>query len=145
MHVRGKSFRYEAIFPDGREEILLDVPRYDFRWQNRYELAEPKALPAGTVLRCTAHFDNSSGNPDNPDPNVEVRTGKQSWEEMFNGYHDIVLADEDRTKPASLGRQGIRWARKSSSVILRFGGLLCLIPAWLLWKRIRRSSDGAKV
>src|SRR6185503_17854867 len=45
MHLRGKAFRFEAIFPDGREEVLLDVPRYDFNWQNSYGLAEPKFLP----------------------------------------------------------------------------------------------------
>ena len=137
MHLRGKSFRYDAIFPDGREEILLDVPRYDFRWQNRYELAEPKRLPAGTILRCGAHFDNSSNNPDDPYPTAEVRTGKQSWEEMFNGYHHIVLADEDLMRPVPL----LAKARKMVGVLFRFGAILGLIPAWLLWKKIRRVSN----
>ncbi|HWG44482.1 MAG TPA: redoxin domain-containing protein [Gemmataceae bacterium] len=99
MHLRGKSFCYEAIYADGTSEILLDVPRYDFNWQNRYELAEPKYLPAGSRLRCSAIYDNSAENPANPDPAVEVRTGTQSWEEMFNGYFDLVLADEDLTRP----------------------------------------------
>src|SRR5262249_19850520 len=54
MHVRGKSFRYEAEFPDGTREVLLDVPVYDFNWQHRYELAEPKPLPAGTIIRAIA-------------------------------------------------------------------------------------------
>ncbi len=101
MHVRGKSFRYEATFPDGRVETLLDVPRYDFHWQNRYELAEPLRLPAGTTLRCVAHYDNSDANPANPDPDATVLAGKQSWEEMFNGYYDIALADQDLTRPPS--------------------------------------------
>ncbi len=86
----------------GASEILLDVPRYDFNWQNRYELAEPKHLPAGSRLRCTAVYDNSADNPANPDPTAEVRTGPQSWEEMFNGYFDVVLADEDLTQPVPL-------------------------------------------
>ncbi|MHC5544452.1 redoxin domain-containing protein, partial [Singulisphaera rosea] len=98
MHLRGKSFRYEAIAPDGGVEVLLDVPRYDFNWQNRYELTEPKRLPAGTTLRCIAHFDNSAANPSNPDPDAVVLAGKQSWEEMFNGYYDIALADQDLTR-----------------------------------------------
>lgn len=68
MHVRGKSFRYEAHYPDGSTEILLNVPHYDFMWQHRYVLAEPKRLPAGTILRCVAVFDNSSANKANPDP-----------------------------------------------------------------------------
>ena len=50
LHARGKSFRYEAVYPDGRVDILLDVPRYDVNWQNRYDLAEPKRLPAGTLV-----------------------------------------------------------------------------------------------
>lgn len=97
MHLRGKSFRYEAVYPGGSTEILLDVPRYDFNWQNNYVLLEPKRLPAGTILRCTGRYDNSSANPANPDPNATVRAGKQSTDEMFNGYYDIALADEDRT------------------------------------------------
>ena len=103
MHLRGKSFRYEAVYPDGNTEILLDVPRYDFNWQNRYELAEPKRLPAGTTLRCTAHYDNSAGNPFNPDPSATVRAGPQSWDEMFNGYFDVALAEQDLTRPMSVG------------------------------------------
>src|SRR5262249_46310929 len=86
MHLRGKSFRYEVVYPDGAREILLNVPRYDFAWQNRYVLAEPKRLPAGATMHCVAHYDNSAGNPVNPDPDATVRTGRQSWDEMFNGY-----------------------------------------------------------
>jgi hypothetical protein len=99
MHLRGKSFRYELLHPDGREEVLLDVPRFDFGWQHRYVLAEPRRVPAGSQLRCTAVFDNSADNPANPDPAAEVRAGLQSWDEMFNGYFDVSLADEDLTRP----------------------------------------------
>jgi hypothetical protein len=99
MHLRGKSFRYEAIYPDGSEEILLDVPRFDFGWQFRYVLAEPKRMPAGSLLRCSAVYDNSKANPANPDPSALVRTGTQSWDEMFNGYFDVALADQELTRP----------------------------------------------
>jgi peroxiredoxin len=98
MHLRGKSFRYEADYPDGTTETLLSVPHYDFQWQHRYALAEPKRIPAGTTLRCIAHYDNSAGNPANPDPDATVRTGKQSTDEMFNGYFDVALADDDPTQ-----------------------------------------------
>jgi hypothetical protein len=101
MHLRGKSFRYELIHPDGSEEILLDVPRYDFNWQHRYLLARPRRIVAGSQIRCTAVYDNSADNPANPDPGAEVRAGTQSWDEMFNGYFDVALADEDRTAPGS--------------------------------------------
>ena len=73
MHLRGKSFRYTAQYPDGRSEILLDIPRYDFNWQNGYQFAEPKLMPAGTKLHCVAHYDNSKQNLANPDPTACAR------------------------------------------------------------------------
>jgi hypothetical protein len=95
MHLRGKSIRIEAVYPDGRREILLDVPRYRFDWQTRYVLAEPKRMPEGTVLRCEGHFDNSGNNPNNPDPRATVGFGEQTWDEMLIGYFDTTLAGED--------------------------------------------------
>ena len=91
MHLRGKSFRYEARYPDGRTEVLLDVPNYDFNWQTAYLLSELKTLPAGTRVHAVAHFDNSSHNLNNPNPDVEVRWGDQSWNEMMIGYFDIAV------------------------------------------------------
>lgn len=94
MHLRGKDFEYTAKYPTGEREILLKVPRYDFKWQHTYTLAEPKLLPAGTVIECIAHFDNSANNPSNPDPKSEVRWGDQSWEEMMIGFIGIVVEAE---------------------------------------------------
>jgi hypothetical protein len=90
MHLRGKDFKYVAQYPDGHSEVILNVPRYDFAWQTSYRLAEPKRLPKGTKIHCTAHFDNSSGNPANPDPKKEVTWGDQTWEEMMIGWFDYV-------------------------------------------------------
>jgi mono/diheme cytochrome c family protein len=95
MHLRGKSFRFEAIYPDKRRETLLEVPHYRFDWQNRYVLDKPKRMPEGTVLHCEAHFDNSDANLSNPDPAAAVRFGEQTWEEMLVGYFDMTLADQD--------------------------------------------------
>jgi len=100
MHLRGKDFRYEALFPDGRRETLLSVPAYDFGWQSYYRLAEPLALPKGTRILCTAHFDNSASNPANPDPKAPVRWGDQTREEMMIGYVDIV-PDKKKVSAAS--------------------------------------------
>jgi len=86
MHVRGKSFRYEALYPNGTSEVLLDVPRWDFNWQMEYILAEPKQMPAGTEIRCTATFDNSESNRGNPDPSQWVTFGEQTWDEMLIGF-----------------------------------------------------------
>jgi peroxiredoxin/mono/diheme cytochrome c family protein len=94
MHFRGKSFRYEAQYPDGKTETLLDVPRYDFNWQTHYNLAEPKLLPAGTTLHCVAYFDNSADNLANPDPTKRVRWGEQTWEEMMLGYYEVAFSGE---------------------------------------------------
>lgn len=90
MHLRGKSFQYEATFPDGRKEVLLSVPAYDFGWQSAYILDRPMALPKGTRIDCLAHFDNSAGNPANPDPKSPVTWGEQTFEEMMIGYIDYV-------------------------------------------------------
>ncbi len=96
MHLRGKSWRYEAVFPDGRTETLLSVPRWDFNWQSVYRFDPPLAIPQGTRLRSTAHFDNSELNPANPDPAKEVRYGLQTWEEMMNGWVQYVPEKSDR-------------------------------------------------
>ncbi|MFQ5731936.1 MAG: redoxin domain-containing protein [Planctomycetaceae bacterium] len=97
MHLRGKSFSYEAKYADRKTEMLINVPRYDFNWQTRYELATPKTLPAGTRLHCVAHYDNSEGNLNNPDSNRTVRWGDQTWNEMMIGYFDILMpADKFR-------------------------------------------------
>lgn len=91
MHLRGKSFKYEARYPNGKTEVLLDVPHYDFGWQLTYELTSLKPLPKGTIIHCTAHFDNSENNPNNPDPKHAVRWGDQTFEEMMIGFYDIAL------------------------------------------------------
>jgi peroxiredoxin len=104
-HLRGKAFRYEAFYPNGEQEILLDVPGYDFNWQQSYYLAKPKTMPKGTRLHCIAHYDNSAKNLSNPNPNAKVRWGDQTWEEMMIGYFDSVPVDQEleanRQKPSN--------------------------------------------
>jgi len=89
MHARGKSFEYRLIFPDGKKETLLSVPVYNWHWQLWYNLADPIALPKGTKIECTAHFDNSPNNPENPDPTKSVIWGQQSWDEMMVGFFNL--------------------------------------------------------
>jgi hypothetical protein len=91
MHVRGKDMTYTAIYPDGRREVLLQVPKYRADWQLDYYLATPKALPKGTKLLVTAHFDNSAANKNNPDPTASVSFGDQVWEEMMAGYFTYTV------------------------------------------------------
>ena len=91
MHVRGKAFKYELVHADGREELLLDIPHYDFNWQLRYDFKEPKVFPKGSSLRITAVYDNSAGNRANPDPTKTVRWGQQTTDEMMIGYVEYVV------------------------------------------------------
>jgi hypothetical protein len=99
MHLRGKDFEYRLVYPTGESNIALKVPNYSFSWQLGYDEATPVALPKGTRMECTAHFDNSPNNPLNPNPNVEVKWGDQSWEEMMIGWFGVVVdADADPTK-----------------------------------------------
>jgi len=86
MHWRGKDYRYEVIYSDGKRKTLLSVPRWNFNWQNVYRFQEPLKLPKGAKLHAVAHWDNSVNNVLNPDPSKVVRFGLQSWEEMMVGY-----------------------------------------------------------
>lgn len=102
MHLRGRSFRYEAQYADGTRETLLDVPKYDFNWQLRYDLIEPRPMPAGTKLVCYASFDNSADNVANPNPAATVTFGWETDEEMMTGFFTSISMNEDapRTEPA---------------------------------------------
>jgi hypothetical protein len=88
MHLRGREAIFQARYPSGAIETLLHV-NYDFNWQFRYVLAEPKPLPAETTLIFSGEFDNTADNPRNPDPDAAVRYGKLTTDEMFNGMWDI--------------------------------------------------------
>lgn len=120
MHLRGKAIRYEAEYPNGTREVLLDVPRYDFNWQTEYRLTNPLTLPPGTRIHAVAHFDNSATNPSNPDPNKRVSWGDQSWDEMMIGYFtiavpadmEIAVPESDLRGPAEVAADSERKTRK---------------------------------
>jgi hypothetical protein len=95
MHLRGKAFRYELVYSFFRKETLLDIPRWDFNWQDEYILETPVEVPAGATLRATGWFDNSADNPLNPDPTQTVRFGEQTYEEMMNGYFHYLIRNPD--------------------------------------------------
>lgn len=87
MHVRGKDMVFNAIYPGGKQEILLAIPNYSFDWQMAYQWApHAKKFPKGTVIDVVAHYDNSSFNPYNPDPKQTVKEGDQTYEEMMFGF-----------------------------------------------------------
>jgi len=94
MHLRGKSAKYEVTYPDGTQEVLLEVPQYDFNWQTTYKYAEAKYVPKGTKITFTSTWDNSADNPYNPDPTVDVRYGEPTTDEMSFGFMDYIDAKE---------------------------------------------------
>lgn len=100
MHLRGKSFSFEAILPNKERQTLLNVPAYDFNWQTGYRLENPMMLPAGARMHCVAHFDNSESNLNNPDPDATVGWGDQTWNEMMIGYFDVAMPRQRDTDPS---------------------------------------------
>jgi len=89
-HVRGTGWHYEAIYPDGRKEVILSVPKYDFNWQHEYVFTQPLRMPAGSKLYAKAWYDNSTRNKSNPDATKTVTWGDQTWEEMM--YTSITFS-----------------------------------------------------
>ena len=94
MHYRGKYMSYSAVYPDGTEELLMSVPKYDFNWQFNYKLEQPVLLPAGTRLIARGAMDNSNRNPGNPDPSKPVHFGLQTMHEMFFGFTTLRYVGE---------------------------------------------------
>ena len=111
-HLRGRAARFTAHYPDGSQEILLSVPKYDFNWQPLYVLNPSKLIPAGTRVVLDMTWDNSAQNPANPDPTQVVRWGDQTWEEMNVGWFRFRAADDDDRAAAALkaGRNSARSA-----------------------------------
>ena len=106
-HFRGHASQFTAIYPDGREELLLSVPKYDFNWQTTYTFKTPKQVPAGTKIVHTTVYDNSTQNPANPDPNRTVPWGEQSFDEMLYGvvqFRELTPIGSDPVKVSSNGQ-----------------------------------------
>jgi len=103
MHIRGKDMTYTLVFPDGRKQTILHVPRYDFNWQLGYEVEQPIRIPKGTRIVVYAHFDNSANNRFNPDPNRTVYYGNQSWEEMMQPWFAVIM--DKKLDPSKLLRR----------------------------------------
>ena len=98
MHLRGRSMKWWVTYPDGREEVILDVPNFDFNWQIQYELATPLKIPAGSKITNVAIYDNSINNKWNPAPEKEVYWSEQSWDEMYQPTTQFSVDSQDLTK-----------------------------------------------
>ncbi|HEY3044462.1 MAG TPA: cytochrome c [Vicinamibacterales bacterium] len=95
MHLRGKDMRWVLTLPDGSEETLLNIPKYDFNWQTYYELQQPRKIPAGSTITNVAHYSNSPRNKYNPAPDKEVYWSEQSWDEMYLPYITYTIDSEN--------------------------------------------------
>jgi hypothetical protein len=98
-HLRGKAWEYSLVLPDGTSKKILSVPRYDFNWQTYYMFKEPLQVPKGAKIVSTAWYDNSHGNRSNPNAEVEVKWGDQTWEEMQ--YTGLLFSPVAQPKPSA--------------------------------------------
>lgn len=105
MHNRGKSMRYVLERPDGTDEVLLDVPAYDYNWQSIYRFREPIDAPAGSLMKVEAHWDNSEANPANPDPTIDVPWGDGTDNEMLVAFIDFIDVENVKPRPARASEQ----------------------------------------
>ena len=138
MHLRGKAARYDVTAADGKQQTLLDIPRYDFNWQLLYRYADPITLRKGDSLQFTAWYDNSANNPANPDPNKEVRWGPQTFDEMHLGYVEYIVPGETPGKSNETAlRQNFRDAL-SNNLTPGNGSF-----AQLTFKRLDVNQDGS--
>ena len=97
MHMRGKSMSVEAVYPDGRKEVLSAVNRFQWNWHINYVYADHVAplLPKGTVLVFTSWHDNTAKNPNNPDPRQWVGWGDRTVDEMAHAWVDVTYLDQE--------------------------------------------------
>jgi hypothetical protein len=97
MHMRGKAMSMEAIYPDGRREMLSMVSNFQWRWHVNYIYADSVAplLPKGTVLLFTAWHDNTADNRNNPDPKQWVGYGDRTVDEMAHTWVDVTYLEQD--------------------------------------------------
>jgi Domain of unknown function (DUF3471) len=99
MHYRGVAMEYKVFYPDGRSEVILNVPSYSFAWQISYDPKRPLRIPGGSRVQVTGYFDNTTKNKFNPDPTQTVRHGEPTYDEMMFGFMDYVAE-----KPSPLAK-----------------------------------------
>jgi hypothetical protein len=97
MHMRGKAMSMEAVYPDGRREVLSMVDNFQWRWHVNYIYADDAAplLPKGTTLVFTAWHDNTTENPNNPDPRQWVGYGDRTVDEMAHVWVDVTYLEQE--------------------------------------------------
>lgn len=138
MHLRGKAARYEVVTPNGTRQTLLDVPKYDFNWQLYYRLTQPISVKRGSRIEFIGRFDNSAGNPANPDPARTVRWGPQTTDEMLLGYLEFYTDAPDPTSNAGVAALFKRADRSSDGKVTPDE-----LPDGVLFRKLDVNGDGA--
>ena len=107
MHYRGKTCKIVFHYPDGTQQTAIDIPNWDFYWQQVYFLTEPMLVPKGTIAELFGVWDNSPANPLNPNPSKRVKWGIRTQDEMYGGsiYYSPANADPDSFITVSNGRE----------------------------------------
>jgi hypothetical protein len=102
-HLRATSARYTATYPDGRTEVLLNVPRYDQTWQVTYKLKQPKLLPKGTRVDVEMLYDNSAERAATRqfNPNLAIRNGPRTHDEMMLGFVSYAELEPGQAVPTA--------------------------------------------
>jgi hypothetical protein len=104
MHLRGKAMEIKAVHADGRSEVLLNVPKYEFSWQTLYYPKQPVAISRGSTFIVTGYFDNSAKNKNNPDPRQSVRFGEPTYDEMMIGWIEYTVDSQPVMNGISTGK-----------------------------------------
>jgi hypothetical protein len=79
MHTLGTRARLEVLRQQGGTECLLDIPRWDFNWQNSYRLTAPREVRPGDQLAVECHWNNSASGA------VDTNWGEGTGDEMCLG------------------------------------------------------------
>jgi hypothetical protein len=94
MHLLGKSMRVTVTEPGQQPQVLIDIPTWNYNWQDEYYYERPIRLEAGTKLFVEAVFDNSAANPSNPSsPPKRVTWGEETTDEMLFCFF-LLTADK---------------------------------------------------
>jgi hypothetical protein len=152
-HYLCTDLRATAITPEGEAIVLLDVPRWDFNWQDRYAYANAPRLAAGTKLEFVLHYDNSSENPFNPhDPPRRVRFGRESEDEMGSLTLQVACAEEHdlpklqrAIREHTIGSSRTRMAETTKRRVLAYDkdgdGKVTITDLPRAWRRIAERTD----
>ncbi len=117
MHMRGKAMSLEAIYPDGRKELINQVNNFQWNWHNNYIYDDDVAplFPKGTTLVITAWHDNTADNPSNPDHEQWVSWGDRTVDEMAHLWVDVTYLEQEDYERLVAEREAKRVTEEQAS------------------------------